>query len=108
MPFADEYRRAIHFKKYGHQFGAADELAYEQLADQFLAGPKAMGTQECVRANDRLRANMANKHFGVGVIGCAIIRTYYIVPNHQIIRRTGTMKKFFDYECARTELGKDL
>jgi hypothetical protein len=106
MPFADEYLRAIHFKKYGHEFAAADELAYEQLADQFLAGPKAMATFECVRPNgvDRLRANMANKHFGAAIIGCAIIKTYYIVPIHQIIRRTGTMKKFFDYECARTDI----
>src|SRR6266850_2279516 len=100
MPFADADRRAIHFAKYGHQFGAADELQYEQMADGFLAGAMTISMRECVRANrtDRIRVNLANNHFGVAVVACDVIRTYYIVPAHQIIRRTGTVTKFFKYE----------
>jgi hypothetical protein len=106
MPFADADRRAIHFAKYGHQFGAADELQYEQMADSFLAGDMAISMRECVRPNgtDRLRVNIANNHFGAARVGCDIIKTYYIVQPHQIIRRTGTVAKFFTYECARTNL----
>lgn len=106
MPFANEYLRAIHFEKYGRQFGAPDELAYERMADEFMAGPMSLGMRECVRPNGtyRLRTNIANKHFGAAVVGCAIIRTYYIVPSHQIIRRTGTIIKFFNYECARADV----
>jgi hypothetical protein len=48
--------------------------------------------------------NIANNHFGAAAVGCEIIKTYYIVPAHQIIRRTGTVTKFFTYECARTDL----
>jgi hypothetical protein len=105
MPFADVNQRAIHFAKHGHEFGAADELQYERMADRFLSGPMTMSMRECVRPNgtDRLRVNMANNHFGVAVIACAIIKTYYIVPTHQIIRRTGTVTRFFNYECARTD-----
>jgi hypothetical protein len=106
MPFADADRRAIHFAKYGRQFGAADELEYEQMADGFLGGAMTISMRECVRPNgtDRLRVNIANNHFGAAAVGCDIIKTYYIVPAHQIIRRTGTVTKFFTYECARTEL----
>lgn len=106
MPFADAYRRAIHFEKYGRQFGAANELVYEQMADEFMAGPMTLAMRECIRPNGRyrLRTNITNKRFGAAVVGCAIIRTYYIVPTHQIVRRTGTIIKFFNYECAREEL----
>jgi len=38
MPFADADRRAIDFAKYGREFGAANELQYEQMADGFLGG----------------------------------------------------------------------
>jgi hypothetical protein len=105
MPFADATQRAIHFAKHGREFGATDELHYEQMADGFLAGQLSLAMRECFRPNgiDRLRVNIVNKHFGVAVVACAIIRTYYIVPSHQIVRRTGTIVKFFNYECARTD-----
>lgn len=38
MPFANADLRAIHFGRHGHEFGAANELQYEQMADGFLAG----------------------------------------------------------------------
>lgn len=106
MPFADANLRAIHFLKHGREFGAVDELQYEQMADGFLGGAMTIAMRECVRPNgtDRLRANIANNHFGVAIVGCAIIRTYYIVPPHQIVGRTGTIAKFFGYECARTDI----
>src|SRR5712692_6593720 len=37
-------------------------------------------------------------------LACAIIRTYYIVPPHTIVRRTGTIVKFFNYEDTRTDI----
>jgi len=105
MPFADANQRAIHFAKHGHEFGAADELQYEQMADGFLYGAMTISMRECVRPSGthRLRVNIVNNYFGVAVVACAIIKTYYIVPTHQIVRRKGTVIKFFKYECARTD-----
>jgi hypothetical protein len=105
MPFASAFERAIHFKKHGHEFGAATELQYEQMADTFMVAPMALTVRECVRPNgtDRLRINIANHHFGVAVVATTIILTYYIVPLHQITRRDGIVG-FFEYECARTDV----
>lgn len=46
MPFADANQRAIHFARHGHEFGAADELQYEQMGDGFLAGPITISMRE--------------------------------------------------------------
>ena len=35
--FQNAIERAIHFQKHGHEFGAADEFVYEQIADNFSA-----------------------------------------------------------------------
>jgi hypothetical protein len=51
MPFADANQRAIYFLKHGREFGAADELQYEQMADGFLGGPMTIAMRECVRPN---------------------------------------------------------
>ncbi len=106
MPFANADLRAIHFARHGHEFGAANEVQYEQMAEGFLAGSMTLVMRECFRPNGthRLRVNIANNHFGVAVVACGIIKTYYIVPSHQIIRRTGTISRFFSYECTRTDI----
>jgi hypothetical protein len=79
MPFANVLERDIHFKKYGHEFGATDELQYEEMADNFMVAPLTLTMRECTRPNgtDRVRLNIANKHFGVGVVASPIVRTFY-------------------------------
>jgi len=105
MPFANAVERALHFKRHGHEFQAADEIQYEAMADAFMGGPMSISTRECTRQNgtDRLRFNVANDNFGVAVVAAVIVKTFYIVPPHQIIRRNGKVG-FFNYECARTSL----
>jgi len=105
MPFANAFERDIHFKKHGSDFGAATEIQYEQMADAFMTAPLTLTMRQCVRPNgtDRVRINIANKHFGVGAVASAIIQTYYIVPFHRYVRRNGIVG-FFNYECARTDI----
>jgi len=105
MPFANTQQRDMHFARHGHEFGAADALQYEQLADAFMIMPLAITMRECIRPNgtDRVRINVANKHFGVGVVSSNVIQTYYIVPLRKLIRRGG-VAQFFQYECGRTDL----
>jgi hypothetical protein len=105
MPFANDYERDIHFKKHGSEFGAATEIQYEQMADAFMTGPMVLTMRECVRPNgtDRLRINIANKHFGVAVVASAILKTYYIVPFHRSVRHQGIVG-FYNFECARTDV----
>lgn len=105
MPFANDQERALHFKRHGHEFQAANALEYENMADAFMTAPLAITMRECVRPNgtDRVRINIANKHFGVGVVQSEIVQTFYIVPMHKVIRRGGIVA-FHNYECARTDL----
>jgi hypothetical protein len=105
MPFANAFERSIHFKRHGSEFGAATELQYEQMADAFMATPMTLTMRECIRPNgtDRVRINIVNKHFGVGVVASAIIQTYYVAPFHRYVRRKG-IAEFFTYECSRTDL----
>jgi hypothetical protein len=64
----------------------------------------AIAMRECFRPNgvDRLRINLANKHFGVGIVATATVRTFYIVPLHHIVRRKG-IAPFFESECQRVD-----
>lgn len=105
MPFASPNERAIHFAKHGHEFGAATEIDYENLADAFMGGPLTLTMRECTRQNgtDRLRVNIANDHFGVAVVARNIVVTYYIVPFHRK-HRCGGIVGFFTFECARTDV----
>jgi len=105
MPFANSTERTIHFAKHGHEFGAATEIDYENLADAFMGGPLTLTMKECTRPNgtDRLRVNIANDHFGVAVVAGNILVTYYIVPFHRKHRRGGIVG-FFTFECARTDV----
>lgn len=85
MPFASALERAIHFKKHGSEFAATTELQYERMADAFMAAPMTLSMRECIRPNgtDRLRINVANNHFGVGIVASPMVRTFYIVPVHR-------------------------
>jgi len=105
MPFSNPDERAIHFKRHGHEFAASSEIEYEQMADAFMTAPLVLTMRECSRLNgaDRIRINIANSHFGVAVIASAVIRTFYVVPIHKVIRRGGIVG-FFNYECARTDI----
>jgi len=105
MPFANAFERDIHFKKHGSAFGATTEIQYEQMADAFMVVPLVLTMRQCIRPNgiDRVRINIANKHFGVGAVASLIIKTYYIVPFHRYVRRNGIVG-FFNYECARTDI----
>jgi hypothetical protein len=102
MPFASPDERAIHYKKHGLKFGAADELQYEQMADAFMTAVLTLTMRECVRPGgiDRLRVNIANKHFGVGIVQTTTIRTFYIVPIHSI-NAHGGIAGYFTYQCGR-------
>jgi len=105
MPFSSAFERAIHFKKHGQEFGATTELQYEKIADTFMVAPLALAMRECFRQNgiDRVRVNIANRHFGIAVVATTIIKTYYVVPVHQIVLRGGIVG-YFNHECARTDL----
>jgi hypothetical protein len=105
MPFATADERDIHFKKYGYQFGAATAVQYEELADGFMAKPVNITLRECIRPNgrDRIRFDISNDHFGVGIVATTTVRTYHIIPFFRI-HRHGGRQKYFQYECARTEL----
>lgn len=105
MPFENQTERAIHFKKHGHKFGAADETAYEQMADAFMFGAMSVDTRECLRPQrDRLRFEAVRTHFGVAATEPRdFIRTFYPV-NPDLIRRRGGNVGFFAYECGRVNL----
>lgn len=106
MPFANADEREIHFKKHGYEFNANTALEYEQMADVFMTMPLTLAMRECTRPNgtDRLRINITNSHFGVGVVASDVIQTYYVVPLHKVIRRGGTALAFFNYECTRADI----
>ena len=97
--------RNLHFARHGAEFGARDEMHYEQMADSFMFGQITVGVTQCVRPNntDRLRFNDANKHFGVACTGPIFLRTYFLVGAAKIAKHHGG-PGFFAYECARTTL----
>ena len=105
MPFANAEERDLHFKKHGHKFNAPNAIAYEQMADAFMFGPRTLTTREDFRANliDRLRYNFANRHFGVASIAPEFVRTFYPVPLHTVNHHGGSAA-YFAYECARTDI----
>ena len=105
MPFSTAEERAIHFQKHGHEFQAATEVEYEQMADLFMTRAMNITMRECIRPNrtDRLRFDISNDHFGVAIVQTTTLKTYYIVPFFKIYRRGGKAN-FFAYECARTDV----
>jgi hypothetical protein len=95
----------MHFQKHGHEFGAADEIHYEQMADASMFGVMNASTHECVRPNgrDRLRFDDANRHFGAACIQPVVLKTFYRVSFLKVMGRGGVMG-FFAQECARMDI----
>jgi len=102
VPFENAYQRASHFAKHGADCGAADEVAYEAMADAFLTGPMNATTNECTRPNrvDYLRFDSVSFHFGVFCVPGVFVRTLYPV-NRAYVARRGGPARFFTYECTR-------
>ncbi len=65
--FVDQASLMDHFSQHGWDFNAADEQEYQALADRFLGGSKAPGTDECTRFRngDIIRYNHLTEEFGV-------------------------------------------
>ena|ERR1700691_97410 len=105
MPFINEFERDIHFSKHGHKFGATDAIEYEKMADAFMFGGVTISMRECIRPNqvDRLRFNLANRHFGAANVAPAFLKTFYPIPLHTLARHGGA-GNYFAYECSRTNL----
>jgi hypothetical protein len=105
MPFPNSLQRSIHFHKHGHEFGAADEIHYEHMADAFMFGIMNASTRECVRPNrrDRLRFDDSNRHFGAACVQPVVLKTFYLVSFLKVMRRGGA-GGFFAHECARMDL----
>ena len=75
--FVDNDRRMIHFGDQASDFGAENDLEYEQMADAFLGGPAPSGAFECTRVQgDLVRYNPATNELGV-LSTTKIIHTYY-------------------------------
>ena len=102
MPFANAYQRDSHFKKHGAEFGAATEVDYEAMADQFMFGPMNADTRDCTRASgdDYLRMDQIKTDFGVSCVSTGFLRTFYKPPVIKIWNRGGA-KRFLAYECAK-------
>jgi len=102
MPFRDALERDIHFAKRGHEFGAADAVTYERMADAFMFDPIAADVGECTRRNavDRLRFGYISHHLGVACIAPTFIRTFYVVDAINIARHGGT-RGYFQWQCGR-------
>ena len=76
--FADRERLADHYNRHGADFGAKSEAEYQQMADNFLTGPRNSTTLEITRSNgDVVRYDPASDAFGV-VSSNGSIRTYYV------------------------------
>jgi hypothetical protein len=105
VPFQDAMQRAIHFQKHGHEFGAADEFVYEQMADNFMSRALDADTAECVRVAraDRVRLGCTLRHFGVACTAPAFVRTFYSISQTKIANRGGCAG-FLAHECARVNL----
>src|SRR5258708_4701747 len=101
MPFADAYRRAIHFQSHGQQVGAVDEFEYERMADDFMAQRLSPVLQQCYRPNnDRVRLEFMTRH--IGVIRTHSVRTFYIVSTARIAHFGGAAP-YFRFECNRVD-----
>jgi hypothetical protein len=104
VPFSTVYKRDSHFQRHGHQFGAANAIEYEQMADSFMFGVMNGTTQERLRPNGRMKNRMdfATIHFGSAEVARPIVATFYIPHPDTIARHGGAIQLFADY-CARPD-----
>lgn len=101
VPFYPAKQRTLHFKKHGHEFGAADEFEYERMADAFMSCPMHANMLERRRAKgdkDRLRLHVVTRHFGVAC-GVLTVKTYFVVTMSKFIRDGGPTG-YIDARCA--------
>lgn len=104
VPFASVAERDIHFRKHGHEFGAANAAEYEQLADGFMCGALPLNVSECIRPNGtrRNRMHLINVHFGVAIVNQDVVVTFYI-PSASTVKRHGGVKKLAADYCAKPD-----
>ena len=106
MPFASQYERAIHFDLHGHEFGAADEIEYERMADAFMSQMVSPMVQQCRRrkadrtTGDRVRLHFQFLHFGTAHGTPEVIRTFYIPPVARV-NRFGGPALYLRRECDK-------
>lgn len=101
VPFENPTQRAKHFRRHGHEFGAADEFHYERLAEAFMSAPATPEIHECINptgTNDHNRLHAATRHFGVAY-GHLTVRTYHIRSAFSIAHRGGPAG-FIAHKCA--------
>jgi hypothetical protein len=105
MPFVNDYERDIHFKKHGNKFNATDAVQYENMADAFMFGAIKVSMIEGNRKNliDRIRFNLANRHFGVASINPEFVKTFYPVSLHTVTHYGGG-RGYFEFERDRTDV----
>lgn len=66
-----------HFADHAHDFGAATDIEYEEMADIFLGGPAPIGAFECTRKHgDLVRYDPATNVLGVLAVD-KTIHTYF-------------------------------
>ena len=103
MPFENQMSRDLHFEKHGHEFGAPDAAAYEQMAEEFMFGVRNGATLECTQPNHgcRLRFDQWNRRFGAAQsVAPEFLKTFYRVEQRKINRYASPMA-YFGYECGR-------
>jgi hypothetical protein len=101
VPFTNQTQRAKHFRKHGHEFGAVDEFAYEQMADAFMSQPMHPNLYECVNptgTRDRNRLDAITRCFGVAY-NITVIRTMHIRDAYAI-QHWGGPQGFVNKKCS--------
>jgi hypothetical protein len=75
--FADRTRRLTHYGDHAKDFGAADDVQYEQMADIFLGRAVPAGAFECYRiGGDLVRYDPATNELGILAM-TGTIHTYF-------------------------------
>ena len=103
MPFPSASQRAKHYVKHGHEFGAANEFVYEQMADAFMSLPANLHLNlvECSRTTgtfDRIRLDGTTGYYGVAY-NVLTIRTFHL-KDIAVIARTGGALAYVLRKCA--------
>ena len=75
--FADYNRRLTHYGDHAKDFGAANDIQYERMADVFLGSPAPVGAFECYRpGGDLIRYDPTTNELGI-LAPTGIIHSYY-------------------------------
>jgi hypothetical protein len=101
VPFRLPIHRAKHFMRHGHEFGAADELEYERMADAFMQSPLLSTMIQCIRTItpfDRLRLDSGTRFYGVEAPS-AYLKTFMVKDAFNIAYRGGPAG-FIAHKCT--------